>query len=173
MNLLDVLIVLPLAWGAFKGFRRGLVFEVLMLIGLILGLYIAFKFSDLLHGWVSALFDTHGVVVPVISFVIVFLAILLVTILLARFLESILKITALNPFNKIAGALFGILKYALIVSVVLWLLRSLDPYWTIINKKTKQESVLYKPVLKISSIITPALEDIKEEFMQKVGQNGD
>ena len=170
MNLLDFFIAIPLAWGAFKGFRRGLVFEVLMLIGLILGLYLAFKFSDLLHGLVSSLFDTQGAVVPIISFIVVFLGILLVTILLARLLESILKATALNTINKILGAVFGLLKFALIASVFLWLFKGLDPYWNLINKEMKQESLLYKPVLKVSSFIRPALEDIKDEFMDKVGE---
>jgi membrane protein required for colicin V production len=169
MNLLDLIIILPLIWGAWKGFRRGLVFEVLMLIGLILGLYIAFKFSGLLHGLVAGLVDRDGAVIPVISFVVVFVAILLITILLARLLESILKMTALNAINKVAGAAFGVLKFALIVSVVLWLFRGLDPYWRFISEDTKKESLLYKPVLNVSAFIRPALDDIREEFMDTVG----
>ncbi len=170
MNLLDLFILLPLGWGAWKGFRRGLVFEVLMLMGLVLGLYIAFKFSGLLHGLVASWFDADGAIIPVISFVVVFLAILLVTILLAKLLEGILKATALQPVNKVAGAVFGTLKFALIVSVVLWLLRGLDPYWKPIGDDTKKESVLYGPMLKVSSFIRPALEDIREEFIENVGE---
>jgi membrane protein required for colicin V production len=171
MNLLDLFILLPLAWGAWKGFRRGLVFEVLMLIGLVLGIYVAFKFSGLLHGLVASLFHAEGAVIPVISFVVVFLTIMLVTVLLARLLESVLKATALQPVNKVAGAAFGVLKYALIVSVILWLLKGLDPYWHFINKDTRRESVLYKPILNVSAFIRPALDDIREEFIEHVGED--
>jgi hypothetical protein len=35
--------------------------------------------------------------------------------------------------------------------------------------KTKSESVLYQPVLKISHYLFPALEDVREEFGKRVG----
>jgi len=172
MNLLDLFILIPLAWGVFKGFRRGLVFEVLMLIGLIMGLYLAFKFSNLLHGLVASWFDARGAVIPVLSFVVVFLSILLVTLLLTRLLEAILKATALSTVNKIAGAVFGLFKYALIVSVVLWLFRGLEPYWHFITPEMRNGSLLYKPVSRASGFLTPALDDIREEFLDKVNDDG-
>ena len=42
MNYLDFIIAVPLLWGAWKGFQRGIIFEIAMLIGIILGLYLAF-----------------------------------------------------------------------------------------------------------------------------------
>jgi len=167
MNILDIIIIIPLLWGAFKGFRRGFIFEIFMIFGLILGLYIAFKFSGFINGFVAEITNAKSAAIPVISFVIVFAAILLIMILLAKFLEGILKITSLNVFNKISGAAFGILKFALVTSVILWSLKSLEPHWNFINADTKKESLLYEPVLKTSSFITPALQDIKEEFRKK------
>lgn len=169
MNLLDIILIVPLAWGAYKGFKRGFVFEVLMLVGLIIGLYVAFKFSGLLHGWVSSIVDRNSAVLPVLSFTIVFGAVLLIMILLARFLEGILKITGLQVFNQVAGSVLGVVKFALVVSVVLWLLKSLETHWNFINPQTKKESLLYEPVLKTASFITPALQDIRDEFREAVG----
>lgn len=170
MNLLDIIIALPLLWGAYRGFKRGLIFEIFMIVGMIIGLYIAFKFSNLLNGWVSKIVPADSAVIPYLSFIIVFAAILLIMIFLAKLLEKILSITSLNIFNQIAGAVLGIAKFALIVSVVLWLLKSLEPHWNFINDTTKKESLLYAPVLKTATFLTPAFQDIKEEFKEKVGK---
>ncbi|MFI5220370.1 MAG: CvpA family protein [Bacteroidia bacterium] len=170
MNLLDVIISLPLLWGAYRGFKRGLIFEVFMIIGLVLGLYIAFKFSNLINGLVSKTISANSAVIPYLSFIIVFAAILLIVILLAKFLEGVLSTGSLNVLNKVAGAVLGLIKFALIVSVLLWSFKALEPHWNFINPATKKESLLYEPVLKTASFLTPALQDIKEEFKEKVGK---
>lgn len=172
MNLLDVLIAIPLLWGAYKGFKRGLIFEIFMLVGLILGLYIAFKFSSLINGLVGKMVDANSAVIPYLSFIIVFAAILLIMILFAKLLENILKISSLNVLNQVAGAVLGIIKFALVVSVILWSFKSLEPHWNFINASTKKQSLLYEPVLKTSTFLTPAFQDIKEEFKDKVGSEG-
>lgn len=164
MNLLDFIIAIPLVWGAYRGFKRGLIFEALMIIGLIIGLYAAFKFSGLVQGLIKNFVSENSVVLPVISFVLIFAAVLAVMILLARLLESILKIASLNIFNKIAGALLGILKFGLVTSIMLWSFKTLEPHWDFISSDLKSKSLLYEPVLKTSAYVTPALDDIKKEF---------
>lgn len=170
MNLLDVIIAVPLLWGAYKGFKRGLIFEIFMLIGLVLGMYVAFKFSGLINGLVAKMVSANSAVIPYLSFIIVFGAILLIMILLAKLLEGILSVGSLTALNQVAGAVLGIAKFALIVSVVLWLLKSLEPHWNFINDSTKKQSLLYEPVLKTATFLTPAFQDIKEEFKEKVGK---
>lgn len=166
MNLLDVIIAIPLLWGAYRGFKRGLIFETLMIIGLIIGLYAAFKFSGLVQGLLKSFVNENSAVLPFVSFALVFAAVLLVMILLAKLLEKILKIASLNLFNQIAGALLGILKFGLVVSVVLWSFKALEPHWDFISSDMKKKSMLYEPVLKTTSFVTPALEDIKKEFKE-------
>jgi membrane protein required for colicin V production len=170
VNILDIIIAIPLLWGAYRGFKRGFIFEIFMLIGLILGLYIAFKFSSLLNSWVSKIVSADSAVIPYMSFIIVFAAILLILILFAKLLENILKAVSLNALNQVAGAVLGIVKFALVMSVILWGFKSLEPHWNFINAATKKQSLLYEPVLKTASFLTPALQDIKEEFKEKVGK---
>lgn len=166
MNLLDVIIAIPLLWGAYRGFKRGLIFEALMIIGLIIGLYAAFKFSSLAQGLLQNVVAENSAILPFFSFALVFAAVLLVMILFAKFLEGILKIASLNLFNQIAGALLGIFKFGLVVSVVLWSFKALEPHWDFISSDMKNKSLLYEPVLKTTSFVTPALEDIKKEFKE-------
>ena len=172
MNILDLVIAIPLLWGAYKGFTRGLIYEIAMILGLIAGLYLAFKFSGLAQSWLQQFVSKDSVIPSWVGFFIVSGIIMAVFILYARLLEGVLKAGDLNVFNKIAGAVFGLLKYALVISVILWLLKSLEPHLNFINKETRKESVLYEPVLKTSTFLTPAFQDIKNEFRNNLERDG-
>jgi hypothetical protein len=89
-------------------------------------------------------------------------------ILLAKFLEGVLKITNLTPINKVAGAVSGGLKLALTMSIILSLIRPVDAQLNMISAKTKSESKLYAPVLNIAHYLFPALQDVREEFSKRV-----
>ena len=103
MNYLDILIALPIPWGLYKGWKRGIIFEIAMIIGLVLGLYVAIKFSGLFEGMVKKMTDSPERVLPWITFILVFILVLVVMILLAKFLEGILKIGKLSQINQLVG----------------------------------------------------------------------
>ncbi len=168
MNYLDFIIAVPLLWGAWKGFQRGLVFEICMIIGMLLGFYLAFKFSSIFEGLVSKYIHDSGNMLPYITFFIVFIAVVLIMVFLAKFLEGLLKIGSLTTVNKILGALFGLLKFGIAVSVILSLLRPVDARVGLLSAETKSHSKLYLPVMKTAHYIFPALQDVKEEFSKRV-----
>lgn len=164
MNLLDIVIAIPLLWGAYKGFQRGVIYEIAFIIGLIIGLYAAFKLSGWVETMLLSVMDKDSMLPHWVSFVIVIGIILAIFLLYAKLLEGILKAGDLNVVNKIFGALFGLLKFALVVSVILWGLKSLEPQFNFINAQTKNESKLYEPVLKTATFLNPAFQDLKNEF---------
>ena len=168
MNYLDVLIAVPIIWGIYKGWQRGLIFEVAMLIGLILGFYLAFKFSSLFETLVGKFVSGPSNVLPYVTFFVVFVSVIVVMILLAKFLEGVLKITNLTPINQVAGAVSGGIKFALTMSVILSIIRPVDVRLNMISAKTKSESKLYSPVLNIAHYLFPALQDVREEFSKRV-----
>ena len=169
MNYLDIIIAIPLLYGAWKGFKRGLIFEMAMIIGLVLGFYLGFKFLHFFEQIVSKYISNSGNFLPYLTFILVFILVIVLMILLAKLLETILKITALNLFNQIAGAVFGIIKFALVLSFLLALFRPVDLRMNLIQAQTKNESYLYNPVLNISHYLFPALQDVKKEFEHRVG----
>lgn len=170
MNYLDVIIAIPLFWGAYKGFQRGLIFEIAMLIGLVLGLYIAFKFSGLLESLVGKMVDASGNTLYLITFFVVFISVILILVLLGKMLEQVLKVGKMDNLNKAAGAAFGLCKFALVVSVVLSMFRPVDARYEILPAKIKSEAILYQPVIKFSQYLFPALRDVQQEFSKHVGE---
>lgn len=169
MNFLDLIIAIPLLFGAYMGFRKGFIYEMAMIIGLIAGVYLGFKFSGWMHGLLVNVFDDEGNLLHILSFFIVFGAIMIIFILYAKLMEAVLKIASLNLFNKVAGALLGLFKLALAVSVIFWLLIPLEGMVKVIPEKARKESLLYEYVLKTASFISPAVQDIKEEFRENFG----
>ncbi len=164
MNILDVVITIPLLWGAYKGFQRGVIYEVAFIIGLVIGLYAAFKLSGWVETMLLSVMDKGSMLPHWVSFIIVIGVIMAVFLLYAKLLEGILKAGDLNAINKIFGAIFGLIKFALVISVILWGLKSLEPQFNFINAQTKNESELYQPVLKTATFLNPAFQDFKNEF---------
>ena len=167
MNWLDAIVLILLFIGAYSGFRKGIVFEIAMILGLVVGVYAGLKFSDLLFSFVQRFINDEGYMVHFISFLIVFIAIVLTFIFFAKIIESVLKVTALNIFNKIAGACFGVFKYAFVISVLFLLLRPLERKLNFPPSEVRKESVIYPYITKVSSMIFPALDDIRKEFRRR------
>ena len=72
---------------------------------------------------------------------------------------------ALSAINKIGGAVFGALKFAMIMSVVIFMIDAVEQSYPMISFKTKEESLLYRPVGKIAPTLIPALNKSKVAAM--------
>jgi len=46
MNFIDIFVAALLLWFGYKGFKKGLVFELVSIVALSLGIYGGLKFSD-------------------------------------------------------------------------------------------------------------------------------
>jgi len=158
MNLLDIFIIVPLVWFAYKGVRRGLVLELASLAGLVLGIYAAIHFSDFTEQFLIDSFDAHGKYLYVISFIITLVVVIVVIYLIGKLIEKLLDLVALGFFNKLLGLVFGLLKGALLVSLILFIINSFDTNQRLIKPNVKENSLFYAPVEKIIPTIVPWLD---------------
>jgi membrane protein required for colicin V production len=108
-----------------EGFSKGVVLQAATLLALILGIIGAIKFS----GYTSALIIEHtkmtGEYLPIISFALTFIVIVVVVHLLAKVIERLVEAVALGFVNRLAGALFSMTKFAFIISVILVVLNGI------------------------------------------------
>ena len=165
MNILDAFILLPISWGAYKGFKKGFIFEVAIVMALILGLLGGFKFADTASGYLSAAFNIKNSLLPFMSFLTVFILIIISTILFAKALEGVIKIAALGTVNRIFGLLLGITKWVVIVGSVLFFIAPLDKKFNIIAEEKKNESLLYNPARDFAQTLIPTIEGVKRTAM--------
>ena len=159
MSYLDIIIAIPLLWGLYKGFTKGFVIEMAALFSLCLGVYGAIKFSDFVSIYFREQFAWDTPYLPVIAFGLTFICIVLLVYLIAKVIEQFIRLAALGVVNRIFGSLFGVLKFALIISCLFYALESVGVAGKIITEKQQQQSLLYKPVTRIAPTIIPAFKN--------------
>lgn len=160
MNYFDIMIVIPLIWGAYKGFKKGIIIEMASFIALGLGIWGGMKFSSISASYLSQAFDIAENIMPLISFAVTFIVIVIVVFTLAKMLQKLISMVALGFINKTAGALFGMLKFGLILSVIINVTNHLNEQIAFIEPEMQNQSVLYKPIGKVAQIIIPGLKEM-------------
>lgn len=163
MNFLDILIIVPMIWYGFKGFKKGLVFEVAGIVGLIAGTWIAINFSKK----VAEIIGLSGKYVDIIAFVITFSAVIFLVYLFAKFIEKVVTFVVPEFLNNIGGLVLGALKVAIISSVLLYFVTSMDRYELFLKKETKAGSILYPPVSSIAPVLFPEFRKVEEAVTAK------
>lgn len=161
MNYIDIILAVPLLWGLYKGFSKGLVIEAATLVAFGLAVWAGIKFSDFLSGWMKEQMEWTSVYLPVISFAVIFLGILVLVFAIAKVLDRFIRAISLGFLNRLAGGIFGMLKFGLILSVLIFILNAIENTFQIIPSETKQNSLLYVPVGKIAPVVIPGLNASK------------
>lgn len=134
MNVLDIVVLVLLAGAGLNGLRSGFVLQVTHLIGLILALIIAFRFSPAvaagLGEWIPLSGDTSDAMLlfgllPVdtflyrlAAFVLLFFSVRFLVRLAAGVLQQVVSLPVLNTFNRVAGVVLSLLQTGLILFIV-------------------------------------------------------
>lgn len=163
MGLLDILLGGLLLYGLIKGLWRGLFVELASLLSLIIGIYVAIKFS----GFIADMLVKDGddsKYIAITAFVITFIAVVVGIILLAKVFTRIADFASLGLLNRILGGLFGFLKMVLILSVLLNFFLKMNSGNLFAKKETLDKSLFFYPILEVSNTIFPVLEDWFAEF---------
>ncbi len=157
-----------MGWLIFRGWKKGLVREVATLAGVLVGIWAAVHMSQ----WVIELLGLEGENAVIIAFFVAFVGALVLTYLLGRGVEQLLKTAKMSIINRVAGAALGFLKALCILAVLLSNIVILDHTERLITPKMKEESLLYKPVYDVGGRLTDSLKQYicehHEEWKQVV-----
>ena len=159
MGFLDIILGIFLAYGLIRGIWNGFFVEFASLISLMLGIYVAIKFSFITAEFLSDLFSWNPKTIAIWAFILTFIAVVLGVSLLAKFFTTVANFASLGIFNKIAGGIFGVIKMCLILSFVLALFQKINFNNTFAEKETLENSLFYNPILKISEYVFPVFEE--------------
>jgi len=169
MNTLDIIILIPIVWGIYKGFKNGLISEFAQFAGLVLGLLLAFRLSNVIALFLISEFKLSESFSNILGFALTFLAVLIGVYFLARILEKLVKAIALAWLNIIGGIIVGGLKFTLIIGIILSFIINLDKNENFISAKTKESSILLKPTTNISNFFTPHIKNAISFTEQELG----
>ncbi|WP_405384635.1 CvpA family protein [Maribacter sp. LLG6340-A2] len=153
MGLLDILLLLPLVWGLYKGFKNGLFMELASIVALIAGIYGAIHFSYITGNYLSTHLDWDERNMSIIAFIITFILIIILVNLAGKLLTKVANLAMLGLLNKIAGAIFGTLKIAIILGAAFIFFDRVDNSLNLLDEKTKTQSILYQPIKDIGALL--------------------
>lgn len=159
MNFIDILIIVPLIYAGYKGFKHGLIIEVFTLLALFIGLYAGIHFSDFIAGFLKKSFSWDSEYLPIISFTLVFLGVGAMVYFAGKTIEQMIRVVNLTPMNKFFGVFFAVLKMTYIVSVILVIAESYDEKGDFFPDEKKESSMLYHPVKAVSTITIPGMDE--------------
>lgn len=120
MSGFDLLLLMPLAVGAVKGFRRGIVLEVVSLLAFVLGVIGGLKLLNtaipLVRHYVGEAFG----MLPLVSFLLVFALIAWGVHLAGGLFRSMVHLTPFGTLDHLLGGAAGVLKWVLGLSLLLY-----------------------------------------------------
>ena len=126
VNLLDLGILILLGLVTLRGYYRGLFQELAVLVGLVGGVVAAahtyLRLAEILSRWV-----TEPQYARIIAFVLILLVVYWLTYLVAHALQRLLYHLHLDFFERLLGALFALVKGALLIGFGLMVLAMLLP----------------------------------------------
>ena len=173
MNFLDFIILIPIAYFAYQGFRNGFIREIFGIIGIVLAVYIMFEYMGTISGILAPYVedrDRSTIITGIISFVFILVAVQLVGFALERFID----VVQLGILNKIAGMIFGGLKMAILISATLLLLAGLG----VPSEETASNSISYPMVIYVAPAafdivagIIPGTENFIDTIEQSIQEN--
>ena len=138
--ILDIIIAVILILAIIKGYRQGLIVALFSVLAFIVGLAAAIKLSVVVAGYIGNAVKISDKWLPIISFAVVFLIVVLLVRLGAKFLQKSVELAMLGWLNTIGGILLYACLYILIFSILIFYADQLG----FIKPETKSGSVTYE-----------------------------
>lgn len=160
MNIVDIILAIILAWALISGLRKGLISQASSLVGVLLGVWVAFKFNDRLGEWIGV--EVEGVA----AYVILFVAAVLLAWVMSRFSRWILHGIGLGFVDKIGGALLSLVTCCLVLSLLLGLFRNVNGHLKIVEPEVLETSTLVAPIERVANVVFPYLVEAKEAIVE-------
>lgn len=161
MGTIDIVILACFLPAIFIGLKNGLIRQLVGLAVVILGIWLAVRFSDVVAAWLTAAKITlEPFWAKALSFVLIFVAVALVLNLVGKLLEKVLDIAMLGWLNRLLGMVVGIATGALIIGTLIYLVNSANSLIGFIPEEQIEQSRFYKPLLELVQQVFPYLKSL-------------
>ncbi|OXB01058.1 colicin V production protein [Flavobacterium oncorhynchi] len=171
MSFFDIIVGALLGFSLYKGIKNGLFVEVASFISLLLGIYLAIKFSSLIKDIISKHVSWNPSTIQITAFILTFILVVIGVYFLAKILTGIADFAFLGWANKLGGGFFRVLKSILILSIFIALFEKINFNNTFAKKETLDKSIFYNPVKKVAAFVYPSIEKWYENFKDNQSDN--
>ncbi len=151
MRSIDIFICIFILLGVISGIKKGFVIQVGLLVGLVIAFFSTKYLSDDVAYYMNRLFDIPEKVLTILSFIICFSFILLCCHIIVLSLHKVLHLVCVGWLDHLAGSILGVFKSILIVGIIFIVIDCTDKKDRLLTHELKENSLLYKPVVTITS----------------------
>jgi len=157
MKTLDIILLVPLLFGAYRGFSKGLLLEIIGLIAFVLAIIIGIRFLNVGIEFLISHFGQLNTYLPYVAFLLLFIGTLLLINLLGKGVKKVLDMTLLGKVDNLAGAVVGIFKWAFLLSLVLWVSASVG---ILIPENLQENTKIYPLIADFAPLAVKKLEGL-------------
>jgi membrane protein required for colicin V production len=137
--ILDAIVAVILILAIIKGYRQGLIVGLFSFIAFFIGLAAALKLSAVVADHLGRSVNVSDKWLPILSFAVVFLVVVILVRLGAKFIQKTVELAMLGWLNRLGGILLYAGLYILIFSILIFYADQIG----FIKPETKAESVTY------------------------------
>ncbi len=164
--LLDIIFAVIMVLALFKGYQLGLIVGLFSLVAVIIGLAAAIKLSAVAAKYIGSAVKISDQWMPVISFAVVFLIVVLLIRMGANAIEKTVEVVMLGWLNRLCGIILYAAIYLVVFSVLLFYAEQVK----LLQPETIQQSVTYKYVQPWGPKVINALGNIIPLFKDMFGE---
>ena len=167
MNYLDITIAIILFLFGFKGFRKGLVVEVVTLLAFGVGIYGAMHFSDFTAEHLQEVMNIDPKYLNTVAFVLTFILLVIVVNIIGRLVKNMIKALNLGFFDRLGGFLVGVAKGVLLCSTLVLVLNNFQ-LMGMVKEEVKKESKLYPYLEQTVPYLYKGFDLVKETIKENL-----
>ena len=160
MNTLDIVLIICFVPALIRGLSKGLLEQIVAIVSVIAGVWLAFKFSGALTPHLKEWFEVGETLLGVISFTVILVGVILVLFLLGKALSKMVKLAMMGWLDKLLGILAGFLVTALILGTVAVLFDTVNSKFTLVASEKLDASVMYGAMKDFGHFVFPYLKQL-------------
>lgn len=160
MATLDIILLLCFLPGIIRGLSKGFLEQALALAGVVLSVWAAFHFSNLVCSWLKPYLEISETLLSVVSFALILIVTSLLALLVGKLLTKLVELALLGWLDKTLGLVFALAVNALVIGVVIILFDTLNVKFSLVKPEVLEGSVVYTGLKDLSYLVFPYLKQL-------------
>jgi len=158
MSALDICIAICFLPFIIKGISKGFIAQAVALVSIIVGVWLAYSFTKILCGLIFPASSGSHTIAYVATFMLILAAVIFGFYLLGKLMQLSLKFVMLGWLDKTLGVIFGMLKAALALGLVIILFNTINLKFNLVDTATLDKSLFYDPLKSFAYAVFPYLK---------------
>lgn len=152
---LDIVFLVPLLWGAYSGFKKGLIAQVLGLTSLFAGVWLGVNYQEMVSPFLVE--KVQEKYLSISCFIVLFFSVIILGAITTKIMEKFANFIQLKLINKLVGLILGVLKISSFLVIAVSIIQTWDSQSIMIDQSTKENSLFFPVFNNIGNSILPNL----------------